>query len=321
MEAWSLNTLLICFGGGIVGTALGGLFAFIICGLIVLLGCVVVLTGGSDVLLLQYGLGAVFGPHVGGFTAGVIGGTYAAGVKKNHPSEAAKDILSPLIDTSWDVLLVGGLGSVVCHIILQGLVKIPVINMSDCIALTVVIGCMGSRLLFLQEAPWGNSESIKKIGWLKTDNYSISWLGWMSPPDRLIVFSFGVGLFSASLAHSTKGVLDPLAAAGTISAAGAFVVPLIMSWSIAAITLIAVNLGTGAIQKFPAWHCQSILAALAYLHFGSILLGAIVGVLAALLQELMARMFYNHGSNHVDPPACAITTGTLILNIINKLGG
>ena len=62
---WSFNTFLMCFAGGILGTTLGGLYAFILCALTVLLGCVSVLCGGSDFLLLNVGLGPIFGPHVG----------------------------------------------------------------------------------------------------------------------------------------------------------------------------------------------------------------------------------------------------------------
>ena len=42
-------------------------------------------------------------------------------------------------------------------------------------------------------------------------------------------------------------------------------------------------------------------------------------ILATALQELMARMFWNHGSNHIDPPATAITIGTFVLNNINHV--
>ena len=62
----------------------------------------------------------------------------------------------------------------------------------------------------------------------------------------------------------------------------------------------------------------TILAALAYLHFGSILLSGIVGIGAIFLQDYMARLFYNHGSNHWDPPATAIAIGTFILNMIKQ---
>ena len=44
---WSFNTFLMCFAGGILGTTLGGLYAFVICGLLVLLGCISVLGGVS----------------------------------------------------------------------------------------------------------------------------------------------------------------------------------------------------------------------------------------------------------------------------------
>ena len=43
--------------------------------------------------------------------------------------------------------------------------------------------------------------------------------------------------------------------------------------------------------------------------------------MAGAFQELMARMFWNHGSNHVDPPAVAIAFGTLALNLANKVVG
>ncbi|MEZ4483234.1 MAG: hypothetical protein R2864_01110 [Syntrophotaleaceae bacterium] len=42
MAPWSVDTLLLTFGCGIVGAALGGLFSFVICGLVVLAGCFVI---------------------------------------------------------------------------------------------------------------------------------------------------------------------------------------------------------------------------------------------------------------------------------------
>ncbi|MGE4545926.1 MAG: hypothetical protein AB7D06_17700 [Pedobacter sp.] len=315
MAPWSVDTLLLCFGGGIVGAALGGLFSFSICGLIVLAGCFVIFNGGSEFLLMQVGLGPLFGPHTGGFVAGVAAVAYAAGIKKNLPSGSGKDILSPLIGTSWDVLLVGGVFAVFGHVLLQLLVKIPFVNMADCIALTVVITQCVARLLFLKEMPWGNGASIRAHGFLGTNDGALSWVPWMAQPARLIVFSFGVGLLSAAMAMGTKNVLDPMVVQGTVSATGAFVVPLIFAWGIAAISLIGLQLGTGEIQKLPVWHCQAILSALAFLLFNSLVLAAIVGILAGLLQELVARAMWNHGSTHIDPPAGAIAVGTLILNL------
>ena len=93
MESFSIETILMCFAGGLVGGALGGLFSFVICGLLVLAGCLIVLGGGSDFVLMQIGLGPVFGPHVGGFAAGVAASTYAAGVKKCHPGGDRKSVV------------------------------------------------------------------------------------------------------------------------------------------------------------------------------------------------------------------------------------
>lgn len=327
LEPWAITTLLICFGGGIVGTAIGALFAFIMCGVIVLTGCLVVMCGGGDFLLMQVGLGPIWGPHVGGFIAGAIAGTYAAGIKKNHPNWAGlggKDILSPLIGTSWDVMVVGGLGAVATHAVFQLLLVIPIIQKFDCIALALVLTAMLARGLFQKQAPWGDSESIKKHGYLGTDNHAISWVPWMAPWRLLVVYGFGWGLLSGGLAWGTKTMLDPMVVEGSVSATGAFVVPLIIGWSLAAIMLIGLNLAAdllqgGTIQKFPVQHHNAILGALAYLYWGNILIAGIVGLLAALLGELMARMFWNHGSNHIDPPACAIAVGTFLLYLASLI--
>lgn len=316
METWGVNTLLMCFGGGIMGAALGGLFSFVVCGFIVLTGCILVLSGGSDFVLLQVGLGPIWGPHVGGFTAGVVAATYAAGVKKNHPGGAAKDILSPLMETSWDVLLVGGITALFSHGLLQILGQIPVVKMFDCIALTVVIISLVARLLFLKEMPFGTISSIKENGFLGTNNYAISWCPWNARPGRMVMLGLGAGLLSGALAMGTKVILAPMVLKGTIPAVDAFVVPLLLGWAVAAIMLIGINLGSGSIQKFPIWHSMAILGAMAYLRFDSLIIAGIVGILAAFLQELMARMFYNHGNNHIDPPAASIAVGTLLINAV-----
>ncbi|MBI5058933.1 hypothetical protein HZB60_04005 [candidate division KSB1 bacterium] len=318
MEPWSLNTLALCFGGGIVGAAMGGLWAFELCALLIFAGCLVVAAGGSDFLLLQVGLGPLFGPHVGGFCAGIAASNYAVGVRKNHPSGAAKDILSPLIGTSWDVLVVGGLFSVGAHVLLQVLGKIPIINQFDTIALDVVISNLLARLLFLKEMPWGASASIQQHGYFGTNDTAISWVPWQARAGRYLALGLGVGLLSGGLAMGLKQQLDPMAAKNLISPAGAFVVPLIMGWCIASLNLICLQCGTGSIQKVPVYHAMAILSALAFLYSGSIVVAGVVGLLAALLQEFCARMVYNHGSSHIDPPATAIATGTLILNLVFK---
>lgn len=115
-----------------------------------------------------------------------------------------------------------------------------------------------------------------------------------------------------------RNYLASLVTNGVVSATAAFVVPYILVWAIAIVGLIPLNLSTGSIQKVPIFHAIGLLASLTAIYTGSIVLAGIVGLLAAMLQELCARMFYNHGSNHLDPPAAAILFGTLILNLLFK---
>lgn len=318
MDAWSFNAILLAFGGGMFGASLGALWSFCLCGLLTMLGCLVVLGGGSDFLLLQVGLGPIFGPHTGGFVAGVVASTYAAGFKKNHPSGAAKDILSPLVDTSWDVLVVGGVSAVFGLVIVPLLGKIPLIKEFDLLALSICINIWLARLLFQKEMPWGNMESIREHGWLGTNGYAISWVGWMSPPSRLLAIGAGVGLLSGGVAMGFRTYLEPLAAQGVVSDTAAFVAPLIFCWGFSAIMLTMLNFGQNTIQKSPVTHCMAIMGAWGYLQTGSLVMAMIFGIGGAFIEELTARMFYNHGSNHLDPPAAGIALSTFIMNILFK---
>ncbi len=318
MDPWSLNAILLAFGGGMFGASLGGLWSFCLCGLLTILGCIAVLAGGSDFLLLQVGLGPVFGPHTGGFVAGVVAATYAAGVRKNHPTGNAKDILSPLVDTSWDVLVVGGVAAVFGLVLVPVLQHIPILRDSDMLALSIVINIWVARLLFQRQMPWGDKESIKKYGWLGTGDYSISWVGWMARPSRLVVLGAGVGLLSGGVAMGFRHALLPMAQQGTVSEAAAFVAPLIFCWGLSAAMLTMLTFGQGTIQKSPVTHCIAIMGAWGYLQTQSLVVAMVFGVCAAFIQELTARMFYNHGSNHLDPPAAGIALSTLLMQLAFK---
>jgi len=108
---------------GLVSAAL----PYIFCGFWIVCGCLVIAVGGSDLVLLQIGLGPIRGPQGGRFASGVIAAPYAAGIRKNHPTGHAKDILSPLVDTSGDMLAIGGIFALVGHALAQFLPKILII--------------------------------------------------------------------------------------------------------------------------------------------------------------------------------------------------
>ncbi|WP_225073632.1 hypothetical protein [Desulfuromonas sp. CSMB_57] len=317
MEPYSLNTLLMVFGGGIIGVALGGLWAVIICALIGLLGIAIIMAGGTEFVLMQVAFGPIFGPHVGGFGAGLAAAAYAV-ARKNHPSGAAKDILTPLLHTSWDVMVFGGLFSVASHLLLQVVAATPILNQTDGIAFVLITMTLLVRLVWLKEMPWGNAASIKEHGLMNTKGYSISWAGWQSPWGLNIPMNFGAAIFSASIAYGLKTQLDPMAAAGQISGTAAFVAPLLIGWCLAIFILTALQLGTGKLQQVPIVHCPSIIGAWVFLYTGSILAAGIAGIFAGIVQEYSARVFYNHGSSHIDPPALSIGICTFLVNIIMK---
>ncbi len=317
MDPFSLNTLLIVFGGGVIGAALGGLWAIILCAIFGLLGIAMLMVGGSDFLLLQVAFGPVFGPHVGGFGAGLVAGSYAVWRGK-HPSGAAKDILTPLLHAGGDTLLVGGVASVMAHLLLQVLAKVPLLGQSDLVAVDLFIMMILARLIFHKEGPLGNMQSIKENGLLNTKDYTLSWAGWQSPMKVNIPIGIGAGILSAALAMGVKTAVDPFVAAGTISGTAGFVAPLVAGWCVAIILLIPLLCTEGKIQQMPIMHCFSIIGAWAFMYTGSILAAAVAGMIAGIVQELSARVFYNHGSTHIDPPAVGIMICTFLMSFLMK---
>ncbi len=316
-------TIIYAFCGGIFGASIGALWAFILCTIIAVMGALVVLAGGSDFILMQVALGPIFGPASGGFLSGVIAATYSHGVKKNHPTNSAKDIVTPLMGTSWDVLFVGGLTAVVSFYFAMLLSKIPYIQLGDTGAISIVILSLLARILFLKESAFGSRESIQKHGIFGTNNYEISWCGYMTPKPLLMMIGISMGGVSAAIASGTLSVLRPLVETGQINASLAWTVPLFFTWGISGIMLTMMALGQGVIGRVPVTHAISLVGALMFLHTEpyvgadtAILFGILGGIMGMAVQEFGARVFWNHGGNHIDPPAFSIAVNTLFINIL-----
>ena len=73
-------------------------------------------------------------------------------------------------------------------------------------------------------------------------------------------------------------------------------------------------------SKIPVTHHISMTAALAVVHGGGVITGAVVGVIGALLGEVASRVFLIHGDTHIDPPAVAIALVASMLIALRALG-
>lgn len=280
------------------------------------MGMLVILAGGTDFILTQVALGPIFGPNVGGFLSGVVAATYAQGVRKNHPTGSAKDIGTPLMGTSWDVLLVGGLTAIASLLFTNAMVHVPFIGLGDMGALSIVVFSLLARVVFLKEGIFGNSKSMRELGIFETKNYELSWVGWMTPKPLLIVISVAMGGLAAAIAHGTQVALIPFVESGSVSESSAYLVSLFFGWGVSGMSLIMLALGQGVVARVPVTHAMTLVGALMYLQTGSIWMGVLGGVMGMGVQEFGARTFWNHGSNHLDPPAFSIMVNTIFINIL-----
>lgn len=141
--------ILVAFGGGIFGAAIGALAAFEFVGLLVIAMAISQIVTGSATTFIQFPFG-VFGPHVGDFAAGVAATAYAA---KKGKLASGRDITAGLSGLGApDVLLVGGAFGAIGFVIAWLFNQVPTFSSglawTDTVALTVVISGMIVRLMF-----------------------------------------------------------------------------------------------------------------------------------------------------------------------------
>jgi hypothetical protein len=338
--------LIAALGGGFFGAAIGGNFSFVITGLTALmaLGAAAIPTATGDagtVSSTVFGylaFGPFTGPHVA-FGGAVAGAAYAA--KKGY-TDSGKDIVLPLARLGKpDVLLVGALFGAVGYVIQQIFAHIPwFMSHADTVAITVFTSALLARAIFGKNATdpeHGSSliNSEKMIDGLKPRD-DAAWLRHMETPQQLVPLGFFVGLLASGaalyLAFTFPGI-----------AGNANVFP----FAISAVTILFLNIGynipvthhitniagLSAILFFPilsghasygadGFHPGAFATALATdgkmagAAIGALIIGGLFGIMQAFLGELGARVFYDRGTTHIDPPAFAIFLGNTITWII-----
>jgi hypothetical protein len=300
-------SLLLAAGGGFFAAAIGGLHAFVFTGFLVLAGQAVIMGGGTPDLLTYGAFGPLFGPHIS-FAGGVAAVAYAA---RSGKEVGGKDIGVPLIGIERpDVLLVGAGFGMIGYVIQFLLAKIPGIGgLWDSVALTVILSAFIVRLVFGRSSIFGNLP--EGSGWGRfAPRDDAAWVRWHEKTVPNVVLGLFTGLLAAGVCLKLAEFYPNWAQAG---AAYTFV------FGISAMSLLFLSLGL----SFPVTHHMTIIGALAALKFLPIVgghpipamfIGAVAGMCSALMAELFARLWHDHGNTHIDPPAAAIWPMTLIVN-------
>ena len=287
---FSWIALIGSFGGGMFGAAIGALPAFAFAGFSVLVGVALALAGGDYDFLGQVAFGPVFGPHIA-FAGGVAAAAYAA---RRGELEDGTDIITPLAGlATLDVLLVGGAfgaGGYLAQVALTPAIG----NFIDVVALVVFLSDVVARFAFgrsgLLGAPGEEGQSrFMPQGEHVWVEYQQDWL-------QAAGLGLGSGMFSSFLALSILETNPDATLAATTAGFG-----------ISAATLFFLALGA----EFPVTHHMTISAAFVAVASGNILLGIVAGIVAALVGEVLSRLFLVRGDTHIDPPAGAIAIMSL----------
>lgn len=218
-----------------------------------------------------------FGPHIS-FAGGVAAAAFS---HRKGDLDAGGNILAPLAKFNDPAaLLVGGvfgtIGAVINYF-LAGVIALP----TDTVALTVVLSGIIARLVFGRTGLTGKCDDDKRVYFPAGSTLT-----------TLTVYGFGIGLLSSYLAVEFNLV--------------------VLGFGISAATLIFAQAGF----EVPATHQISLIAALAAVGSGSILIGGVFGILSNLLCDAFGKTFNSYCDSHIDPPAGAIFIMTFVTMFI-----
>lgn len=311
--------LLASLAGGFVGAAIGGNFAFVLTGFNVLVAWGLFAGVGTTIGFDYLAFGPFAGPYVM-FAGGVAAAAYAW--KKGY-LESAKDINSPLAGLGkLDVLLVGALFGMFGYLFQIGVSYIPWFGKhTDSVALTVVVSALIARVLFGSKTGSGSILNPEKynnasgfMGKIAPTPES-QWLPWQEKFGYLVGLGGFFGAFAAGasimLGHYIPGAAG-LANSFPFAISAIIILFLIMGFNMPVQHHITNIGGLAGVMFLPViaganfdwngtWGSGDwTKAAIA------ILVGALFGILSGWLCEFFARVWYDRGTTHVDPPASAI---------------
>lgn len=330
-ELLALELLVAAFAGGAFGATLGALPAFVFTGFLVIVGETMRIlrnvlapeTAAFEVTeLLAFGV--VFGPHVS-FAGGAAAAAYAARrgyIETTYRPHPAKEITVGL-GTRLDVLLIGGLFGMAGHLLFVASVGLGA--PWDPVAMGVVLSALLHRFAFgyhlvgpLDIRRLFDS-SVYDCSLAATDSRPAiePWLRHMYRWRSVATVGIVVGILGGYLAYVTASPF--------------------LGFGISAATLVFM---VGDVDRIPVTHHMTLPSSTAVLALGgfsvgeltpaavasgvplwqALLVGAVFGLVGALLGELSQRLFYAHGETHFDPPAASIVVTTALISLSVWLG-
>ncbi len=292
MEFSDITYLILAFAGGIIGASLGGLNAFVLCGISCVVGTVYGMITGDQSFNEAITWGPFLSPHIT-FSGAVAAAAFAT--KKNR-LDSGRNITTPLISHSdLSIILVAGSFGLLGELLLRGIDFIPMIGeypATNSISLALIISAFIVRLTF---GKTGLTGPVQGNRWETDPN--TEWSPWSLPLWQVIVLGLAFALPAAYINQALPG------STGIV-------------FGFAAVSLILFQ--TGA--KIPVSHHIVLAAEYGTVMTGNLWWGVCFGLIAALFAEISARLFLNHGDTHIDPPAMALVAVYTIIPILGLTG-
>nr|WTB28564.1 hypothetical protein OG781_02375 [Streptomyces sp. NBC_00830] len=288
----TLEAVAAAAAGGLFAATIGALAAFVLCGLTILIGIAGVIGAGNPWFLEHVALGEWFGPHIA-FAGAIAAVAYAA---RRGKVDTGRDIVSGMVGLADPMALVVGAVFGVFGLIVQSALNAShwMATYTNTTAITVVASAFAARLVFGRTGLFGKADVANLRSRFRTTEKA-AWLPWQEKPMMAGLLGLGVGFLSS---WSAVELVRTDASLGV--AAG------VLGFGVSALSLIFLATPVSV----PVTHHITAVAAAAGLAFNSVWIGALAGLITALVGEGASRLFLIHGDTHIDPPAVAIAVMT-----------
>ncbi len=291
--------IIAAFGGGLLGSYMGAVPAFIMTGVLALVGQLIAAAGiTGDIAVGVMAFSSFVGPQVA-FAGGVAAAAYARKVGKLKNGADVSTALYSL--GAPDVLLVGGLFGA-CGYIISNLIGMTPLGSgmfaTDLPGITVVILGIISRLVFGETGLTGKYTGSGPRKYLT------------NVPQEAVL-GLGIGI----VVSFTGVMVNDFGGATALAAFPVF------CFGFAAITLVFGQCGSAIPGTHHIFLPSALGAVTGITAFGpwGCLLGVVFGIAGSLMGNFFGNTFNSYNDSHIDPPAFTIFTLTIINSILGSV--